>query len=119
MNCNTWIEVGNVIERCSDKPGCQRFVTTNAQFTNRWIAEELKLLHRLPQFVEYSHATLQQGAPVDGGLDTTLDVGTVQGCIPVAIARAHPHLRGRGFDLPILEAAFTNYIISQGLRDRL
>ena len=28
-------------------------------------------------------------------------------------------MRGRGFDLPILEAAFTNYIISQGLRDRL
>jgi hypothetical protein len=50
---------------------------------------------------------------------TFIDIGTAQGCVPVEIARAQPHLRGGGFDLPVLESAFTNFTTKQGLRDRL
>lgn len=50
---------------------------------------------------------------------TFIDIGTAQGCVPVEIARAHPHLRGGGFDLPEIGPAFTSYVASQQLSDRL
>ena len=53
------------------------------------------------------------------GYRTFIDVGTAQGCVPVEIARAHPHLRGGGFDLAEVEPAFTGYVASQQLSDRL
>jgi hypothetical protein len=28
-----------------------------------------------------------------------IDIGTAEGCMPVVIAKAHPHLVGSGFDL--------------------
>jgi hypothetical protein len=51
--------------------------------------------------------------------NTFIDVGTAQGCVPVEIAKAHPHLTGGGFDLPELQAAFTTYVRTQGLDKRL
>lgn len=51
--------------------------------------------------------------------NTVIDVGTAQGCVPVEIARAHPHLTGGGFDLPELQAAFTSYVRAHGLDKRL
>jgi hypothetical protein len=51
--------------------------------------------------------------------DTLIDIGTAQGCVPVEIAHAHPHLRGGGFDLPLLEGAFMNYVRERGLDERL
>src|SRR5262249_14167943 len=50
---------------------------------------------------------------------TFIDIGTAQGCVPVEIARAHPHLRGGGFDLPEIRPAFTSYVASHQLSDRL
>ena len=50
---------------------------------------------------------------------TVIDIGTAQGCVPVEIARAHPHLRGGGFDLPQVEPAFRDYVRGNGLSDRL
>ena len=50
---------------------------------------------------------------------TFLDVGTAEGCVPVEIASANPHLKGGGFDLPCLEAAFTTYVRKHGLSGRL
>src|SRR5262245_21583025 len=50
---------------------------------------------------------------------TFIDIGMAQGCVPVEIARAHPHLRGGGFDLPEIGPAFTSYVASQQLSDRL
>jgi hypothetical protein len=38
-----------------------------------------------------------------GDVRTVVDVGTAQGCVPVALALAHPHLAGGGFDLPPVE----------------
>ena len=50
---------------------------------------------------------------------TFLDVGTAEGCVPVEIASAHPHLQGIGFDLACLEKAFTRYVRKHGLTGRL
>jgi SAM-dependent methyltransferase len=50
---------------------------------------------------------------------TFVDIGTAQGCVPVEIARTHPHLRGGGFDLPVVEQAFEAYVHKHGLSDRL
>jgi hypothetical protein len=50
---------------------------------------------------------------------TFVDVGTAQGCVPVQVARAHPHLRGTGFDLPAVEPVFREYVGSFGLSERI
>jgi SAM-dependent methyltransferase len=50
---------------------------------------------------------------------TFLDIGTAQGCVPVVIAQAHPHVTGGGFDLPAVEEAFASYVGRHGLSDRL
>jgi SAM-dependent methyltransferase len=50
---------------------------------------------------------------------TFIDIGAAQGCVPVEIARAHPHMSGGGFDLPEVEPAFTSYVRAQELSDRL
>jgi hypothetical protein len=50
---------------------------------------------------------------------TFIDIGTAQGCVPVEIARLHPHLRGGGFDLPAVEPVFMTYTQRLGLSDRL
>jgi SAM-dependent methyltransferase len=50
---------------------------------------------------------------------TIVDIGTAQGCLPVQIAAAHPHLVGGGFDLPPLRPYFEAYVHEHGLADRL
>ena len=43
-----------------------------------------------------SAKTLAQKFPWNG-YNTFIDIGTAQGCVPVEIARVHPHLTGGGF----------------------
>ena len=50
---------------------------------------------------------------------TVIDVGTAQGCVPVQLALAHPHLTGGGFDLPAVGPIFSQFVASHGLADRL
>lgn len=50
---------------------------------------------------------------------TIIDVGTAQGCLPVQIARAHPHIDGGGFDLPPMRQHFEDYVREHGLSERL
>lgn len=50
---------------------------------------------------------------------TFADIGTAQGCVPVQLALAHGHLKGNGFDLPVLEPGFVEYVAGHGLSDRL
>jgi len=50
---------------------------------------------------------------------TFADIGTAQGCVPVQLALAHGHLKGKGFDLPVLEPAFVEYVADSGMSDRL
>ena len=48
-----------------------------------------------------------------------LDVGTAQGCLPVQVCLAHPHLTGAGFDLPPVKPHFDIYVSQHGLSHRL
>jgi hypothetical protein len=50
---------------------------------------------------------------------TMLDVGTAQGCLPVQIAQAHPHIMGSGFDLPAMQPLFERYVREHRLDHRL
>jgi hypothetical protein len=50
---------------------------------------------------------------------TVVDVGTAQGCLPVQVALAYPHLRGGGFDLPQIRPIFEAYVARFDLADRL
>jgi hypothetical protein len=53
------------------------------------------------------------------GRSTLIDIGTAQGCLPVEIARAHPHITGGGFDLAPLKASFDRYVSEHGFANRL
>ena len=46
-------------------------------------------------------------------------IGPAEGCLPVQIALANPHLTGEGFDLPTVGPIFEEYVASFGLRDRI
>jgi O-methyltransferase domain/Dimerisation domain len=50
---------------------------------------------------------------------TFVDVGTAQGDLAAQIARANPHLRGCGFDLPEVAPIFEEYIAEVGVADRV
>jgi hypothetical protein len=50
---------------------------------------------------------------------TLIDIGASQGCLPVEIALAHPHITGGGFDLPQLAPLFDCYVRAHSLSDRL
>jgi SAM-dependent methyltransferase len=50
---------------------------------------------------------------------SVIDIGCAQGAVAVAIATAHDHLTGGGFDLPPVEPIFNSYITRFGLADRL
>ena len=50
---------------------------------------------------------------------SVIDIGCAQGAVPIAIATAHEHLAGGGFDLPPIEPIFNAYVARFGLADRL
>jgi hypothetical protein len=50
---------------------------------------------------------------------TFVDVGTAQGDLAVQIARANPHLKGQGFDLPEVAPIFEEYAHANGLAEKL
>jgi SAM-dependent methyltransferase len=50
---------------------------------------------------------------------SVIDIGSAQGCVPVEIARVHPHITGGGFDLPAVASAFASYVQKHHLSDRL
>ena len=50
---------------------------------------------------------------------TFVDIGTAQGDLAAQIAKANPHLRGSGFDLPEVEPVFEEYVTAVGVADRL
>jgi hypothetical protein len=50
---------------------------------------------------------------------TFFDIGTAQGCLPVRIALAHPHVEGGGLDLPALKGLFDDLVGRHGLSERL
>lgn len=51
--------------------------------------------------------------------ETFIDIGCAEGGLPVAVAQTHPHIRGGGYDLPVVQPHFEEYVESAGLSDRL
>ncbi|MDT7041046.1 methyltransferase [Candidatus Nitronereus thalassa] len=49
---------------------------------------------------------------------TYVDIGSAQGGLIAQVAKAHPHLTGGGFDLPLTGTIFEEYLASFGLSDR-
>ena len=50
---------------------------------------------------------------------TFVDVGAAQGALSVVLAQRHPHLLGRGADLPVVQPIFEKYVSSNGLQERI
>jgi hypothetical protein len=50
---------------------------------------------------------------------TFVDVGTAQGGLATQVALAHDHVIGKGFDLPVVQPIFEEYVHSFGLQNRL
>ena len=50
---------------------------------------------------------------------TFVDIGTAEGCLPVRVALANPHLIGEGFDLPMVRPFFEEYVASFGVQGRV
>jgi hypothetical protein len=50
---------------------------------------------------------------------TFVDVGAAQGAVPVELALAQPHLKGIGYDLPVVKPIFEKYIQTRGVADRV
>jgi hypothetical protein len=50
---------------------------------------------------------------------TIIDIGGAEGCLPVELAQAHPHLTGGGFDLPSLKPLFESYVEKHGCAGQL
>jgi hypothetical protein len=48
-----------------------------------------------------------------------VDVGTAQGDLAAQIALSNPHVRGVGFDLPVVAPVFEEYVAAVGVADRL
>lgn len=48
-----------------------------------------------------------------------VDVGCAQGCVPVQVALANPHITGGGFDLPVVKPIFDEYVKRFELQSRL
>jgi O-methyltransferase domain len=47
------------------------------------------------------------------------DVGSAQGALAVQLLLAHPHLNGTGFDLPVCQPIFEEYVRSFALQGRV
>jgi len=54
-----------------------------------------------------------------GDYQTFADIGTAQGDLPVQIAEANEHMRGVGFDLPVVEPIFDEYVSRSRAADRI
>jgi O-methyltransferase domain/Dimerisation domain len=50
---------------------------------------------------------------------TFIDIGCAEGCLPIAVARAHLHIAGGGFDLPAVGPFFDGFVAQAGLDSRL
>lgn len=54
-----------------------------------------------------------------GDRRTVIDIGCAEGAVPAAIASAHDHITGGGFDLPPLAPIFDAFVAERGLGERL
>jgi O-methyltransferase domain len=50
---------------------------------------------------------------------SVIDIDSAEGCVPVTLALAHPHLSAAGFDLPEVGPIFYRFIATHGVSDRV
>src|SRR5581483_6601763 len=50
---------------------------------------------------------------------TFMDIGAAEGGLPVQVALQNQHLTGGGFDLPVVQPIFEEFVAAAGLSDRL
>ena len=48
-------------------------------------------------------------------VSSVVEIGSAQGCLPVRLALAHPHLTANGFDLPEVGPIFSRYVAHRPL----
>ncbi len=99
----------------------QSEVKTGGGFFEKLYADPEKLAQFAGAMTGLSRATGQAIAAKFPWRDyqSVIDIGCAQGAVPVAIATAHDHLVGGGFDLPPVQPIFDSYIAQFGLADRL
>ena len=52
-------------------------------------------------------------------VNTVVDIGAAQGCVPVRLALDHPHLNAAGFDLPVVGPIFSRFVAENKLSERV
>src|SRR5262249_7386989 len=52
-------------------------------------------------------------------VNSVFDIGSAQGCVPVRLCFAHPHLEAGGFDLPEVGPIFARFVADNGLAERV
>jgi hypothetical protein len=53
------------------------------------------------------------------GYRTVADIGTAQGDLVVQVVQSNEHLKGVGFDLPVVAPIFEDHVVSHGLNERV
>jgi hypothetical protein len=99
----------------------QNEIKTGGNFFDVVYADPAKLRGFLKAMTGISAAAAQTIATTFPWEDhqTFIDIGCAEGCVPVAIARAHKHITGGGFDLPAVEPHFDEFVTHAGLDARL
>jgi O-methyltransferase domain/Dimerisation domain len=99
----------------------QNEVKTGGDFFGELYSDPARLrqfLHAMTGLSMGSAIAIAQKFPWDK-YQTFVDIGAAEGGVPVQIAVAHDHLTGGGFDLPVVQPIFEEYISSFNLSDRL
>jgi hypothetical protein len=128
--------IGGILEMCSERlypfwndlgPALRDGKPKNeaAKGGQSFFAELYADPHRLKLFLQ-SMTGLSMGSALAiaqkfpwANYKSVIDVGCAQGCIPVQVALAHKHITGGGFDLPVVQPIFDDYIASFKLQPRL
>jgi hypothetical protein len=101
--------------------GPQNEIKTGGELFSVLYQDPLRLQQFLQAMTGYSMGTaraIAQKFPW-GRYRTFIDLGCAQGCVPVQVALAHPHVSGGGFDLPVVGPIFAEYVASFELGSRL
>jgi SAM-dependent methyltransferase len=54
-----------------------------------------------------------------GSFRTVVDIGCAEGALLAQVARRHKHIKGYGYDLPVVQPLFQRYVHGQGVADRV
>lgn len=99
----------------------QNEVKTGADFFGALYSDSARLrqfMHAMTSISAGSAMAIAQKFGWDK-YQTFVDIGTAAGGLPVMVAQRHHHLSGGGFDLPVVQPIFDEFVTAAGLSDRL